>query len=130
LAYRFEHGAANPDLLMTVHARFGWRNAGKCGSLDRGMTVAAIDAELADVVGVTERHGLDKGDVRLSNVGGPIKHGREPAQASRDEDSTENRHLGNGVETSVEDLGHRCHLTRSCGESPVTLRSLASLLRG
>src|SRR5207249_10803573 len=47
---RLQHGAAEPDFLMAVHARLGWRDARKSGILDRGMTVAAIDAKLADVV--------------------------------------------------------------------------------
>ena len=86
------------------------------------MTVSAINAELADMVRVTERDRLDEGDVRLSDVGRTINHGREPAQSGRDEDGAEDRHPGDGVETSVKDLWHRCHLTRSRGKPPPTLR--------
>ena len=49
------------------------------------MAVAAVDAELADVVLVAERDRLDAGDVRLSDVGRTINHGGEPGQAGEDE---------------------------------------------
>ncbi len=85
------------------------------------MTVTAIDAELADVVGVAERHRLHEGEVRLGDVGRTIKNSGEPAQAGGDEGGAEDRHLGDGVKAAVKDLGHRCRLTRSRErESPPT----------
>src|SRR5439155_9272729 len=52
---RLQHGTAEPDFLMAVHARLGRWNAGKRRILHRRMAVAAVNAELADVMLVAER---------------------------------------------------------------------------
>src|ERR1700756_4003686 len=50
----FELRPVSPNLLMTIHADRGRRNASGCGRLDRSMTIATVDAVIADVVFVTE----------------------------------------------------------------------------
>ena len=60
-ADRLQHGAADPNLPVAVHAGFRGRNAGERGVFHRGMAIAAIDAQNADVVLVAEGDGLHHG---------------------------------------------------------------------
>ena len=53
-AHRLEIWTLGPDLFVTTHARVCRRQARGRGSLNRRVTVAAIDAVVADVVFVTE----------------------------------------------------------------------------
>ena len=55
---RCEHHAVPLHDLMAVHARLSGRNVRDAGNLDRGVTVAAIETELADVELVAVRDGL------------------------------------------------------------------------
>ena len=113
-ADRLQHGAAEPDLLMAVapdlgmavHARLGRRDAGEGRILDRGMTVAAIDAELADMVLVAERDGLDPRQFGLAYVGRPADDIEEPAaQRPQHKESREAR-FRDRIETAVKNLRH------------------------
>src|SRR5579863_7201459 len=58
LADRLQHGRTRPNLAVTIHAGCGGRDAGKARSLNRSMTVTAIDAEARHMVLVAERHRL------------------------------------------------------------------------
>jgi hypothetical protein len=98
---------------MAVHARFGGRDAREGRIFDEDVAVAAIDPELSGVVLVAEGNGLHVSDVRLSDVRGPIQNGQKPAQPTENEDGPEDGQSRNGVETSVENLGHGFHLSRS-----------------
>src|SRR5438309_10022308 len=57
-AHRLEIRTISPDLLVTVHACAGRRHAGGSRCLNRGVTVAAIDAVIADVMFVAELNWL------------------------------------------------------------------------
>ena len=59
-AHRLQHRRAGPDLRMAGHAGVGRRQAGARAFGDRGVAIAAVDAELAGVVAVAERHRLGR----------------------------------------------------------------------
>src|SRR5207237_3908408 len=56
---RCERCAVPLHELMAVHAGLGGRNVRDSRSLDRGVTVSAIETELADVAPVAVRDGLN-----------------------------------------------------------------------
>src|SRR5215216_6648141 len=57
-AHRFEVWTLGPDLFVTVHARRrGWQTGGR-RSFHGCVTVAAVDAVVADVMFLTELNGL------------------------------------------------------------------------
>jgi len=56
---RCERLAVSPHGLMAVHASLGGRNVRDGGNLNRGVTVAAIETEFADVELVAVRDGLN-----------------------------------------------------------------------
>jgi len=91
---------------MTIHAGLGGWNAGGRGGFDAGMTVAAIDAVIADMVFVAELHGLLAHNVLVRQIGGARKphHSRE-AQAGQEkpEKDTES---GDKIRTAVKNLRH------------------------
>src|SRR5207245_5095845 len=59
---RLQHRRIAEKLRVAAHARCQWRNARKRGCLDRNVAVATVDAIVADMMLVTERHGLlDRG---------------------------------------------------------------------
>jgi len=55
---RRQHRRIGPELRMTCHAGYGGRNARKTRGRHRGVAIAAIKSQAADVVGVTEWHRL------------------------------------------------------------------------
>ena len=81
-ADRFEHGAADPDLAVAVHAGLGGRDAGEGGVFDRGVAVAAIDPQNARVVLVAERNRLDDRLPHAGSVGRPRVDKPAPEQAA------------------------------------------------
>jgi hypothetical protein len=91
---------------MAIHAGLGGRNAGGRGGFDAGMTVAAIDAVIADMVFVAELDRLLAHHVLVRQVGGAGKpqHSRE-AQAGqkKPEKDTES---GDEIRTAVKNLRH------------------------
>src|SRR5665213_759909 len=58
ISYGLRHRGAIPNLRMTRHARFCWRQARKMRSFNARMAVAAIDTVILYVVFVAERDGL------------------------------------------------------------------------
>ena len=63
--HRRQHLGIGPNLGMAGHAGFGRRQPRKTRFLDRGVTVAAIESQAADMMFMTEGHGLIAGDVLL-----------------------------------------------------------------
>src|SRR5437879_5611176 len=98
---RLQHGAPEPNLLMAVHARLGRWDARKGGILDRGMTVAAINAKLADMVLVAERDRLDAGQIGLAHVRRPADDVEEPAAHRPQHKKRQQARFRDGVETAV-----------------------------
>src|ERR1035437_3230633 len=68
-AHRLEELGVGPDLRVAVHARLGRRDAGEARGLDRGVAIAAVDAEPGHVVLMAEREWLRLAPPRISNVG-------------------------------------------------------------
>ena len=68
LAHRRQHRGIGEELRMAGHAGGGRRHAGERRCLDRGVAIAAIDAEAADVMRVAERHRLMPGDRLVGHV--------------------------------------------------------------
>ena len=68
-ANRFEHGGVGPNLGVAGHASLGRRHSGGGRNFHRGVAVAAIQAQFADVMLVAERHRLRTRDVHLGHVG-------------------------------------------------------------
>ena len=68
---------------MAIHAGLGGRNVGETRSLDRGVAIAAIHAQTADVMRVAERHGLFPRLRGARRVVGPVNrstsHARKPS---------------------------------------------------
>ena len=78
LAHLSEHFTAHPDLLMAVHARFGRRNARERRGFDGGMAIAAVDAQTAHVMLMTEWNRLFANDVRRFSI--RDQHNRSPTR--------------------------------------------------
>ena len=115
LPHRLQHGCVRPDLRMAIHAGLGGRNAGEAGTLDRSMTVAAIDTVARRVVLVTERHRLSLGNVLISGIGRALHFQRCPQQHRHDHHHSDDRGARNCIRTTMEDLGHLCEAFHSAG---------------
>jgi hypothetical protein len=101
-----EELGVGPDLRVAVHARLGRRNASEARSLDRGVAVAAIDAESGDVVLMAERDGLRLADPGVGDVGGTLDFHGHPAEGSNYEYRAENCGAGQSIRAAMKDLRH------------------------
>jgi len=95
-----------PDLRVAVHARLGRRNSGEAGGLDRGVTVAAVDAESGDVMLMAEWDRLRLADSGIGHEGGALHDVNDAAQCSDDEYGAENGGAGKCIRAAMEDLRH------------------------
>src|SRR5262249_18376875 len=102
-SHRLEHRTVCPNLRMTVHAGLGRRDSRERGGLDRGVTVAAVEALAPDVVLVTERYWLLPCDARLSDVRRSADGVEQPTERRQEEDRAENAHARDCVRAAVED---------------------------
>ena len=66
---RRKHRRIGPKLRMTGHASFGGRNARKTRSRHRGVAIAAVQPQAADMVRMAEWHRLLSGNRLISYVG-------------------------------------------------------------
>ena len=69
LADRLEVRSVRKQHGMAIHAGFCGRNACKGGSLNRGMTIAAVQSVIANVVLVAELYGLLTHNVLVRRIG-------------------------------------------------------------
>src|SRR3954453_5525752 len=90
-AHRLQRLAGAPDLRVTIHARLGGRDVREAGGLDRGVAVAAIEAESTDVVRMTERHRLFTSLRRARLIRRAVDLHRRPREEAHDEDAPEDR---------------------------------------
>ena len=67
-AYRRQHVGVGPELGVAGHAGFGRRQSCETRFLHRGVAVAAIESETADMVLVAERYRLIAGHVLIRDV--------------------------------------------------------------
>lgn len=80
-----------PNLGMAVHTGFRWRNPCRTRYLHRGVTIAAIDAQLVSVVLVAKRNRLLDGDMGTGDVPRAVEEHPPITEHSQDKDSTEYR---------------------------------------
>ena len=78
LAYRLEHLAFGPDLIVTVHADFCRRHSREVRYFDRDMAVTAVNAQPTHVVLMAELDGLLTRNVNIRDVRGPEKSVQQP----------------------------------------------------
>lgn len=95
-----------PDLRVAVHARLGRRDSGEAGGLDRGVTVAAVDAESGDMMLMAERDGLRLADAGIGHKGRALHDVNDSAQCRNDEYCAENGGAGKRIRAAMEDLRH------------------------
>ena len=85
--------AVGPDLRMAGHACFGRGDSREGRLFDRGMTVATVNPEPANVVFVTKRDGLRLNHTRLRHVGRAVERQEEPNHGCEDEYGAEDADL-------------------------------------
>jgi hypothetical protein len=105
-AHRLQYRAFGPDLRVAVHADFRRRNAGKRRLLDRGMTVAAIDAVVAHVVLVAKLQRLRPGDLSFRDVRRAIDRGQRGHDPGKNNDAAEDADPGERIRAGVKYLSH------------------------
>lgn len=91
---------------VAIHTGLGRRDAGESGSFDTVMTVAAINAVIADVVFVTELQRLVSGDAFIGDVRRSRHKQNRRQRDVRQNHQCEHRKSRNQICAAVKDLGH------------------------
>src|SRR3954447_26155079 len=111
-----EHWCIVPNLRVTRHAGVGAWQTGKGRFFDGGVTIAAIDSVIANVMLVAERHRLIQRNIDISRVGRPIDLGGGPTGHANERDDSEYRYTRVNVRPRRKKLGHEnlrfCSATR------------------
>jgi hypothetical protein len=108
LANRFEVGGSVVEHGMAVHAGLGWRNAGHGGSLHAGMTVAAVDAVIANVMLVAELHRLLTRNVLPRQIRRARHRKYSYERQSDQKEGRKDTEARDKIRTSMKNLGHVC----------------------
>lgn len=124
-AHRLKHLAIRPDLRMTVHADRSRRHARERRFFHRGVAIAAIDSESANVMLVTERYGLSLSNTDICQVGGTANGYGHPGNSGQQKDGTKDAHARQRVGAAVKNPGHRSSAVRQ-----VTKAKRLNLTRG
>ena len=103
---RSEHRRVGPDLRMTCHADVRAGNPGESAFFHRVVAVTAIDPIIADVVFVTERHGLMERNVDVGGVGRPPDRVNDPPEKDNSSDEAKDDDPRMDIGSTREDLGH------------------------
>jgi len=103
----FEIRTVRPDLRMAIHASLGGRNARISKFLNGGMTIAAIDSVISDVMFMAELNGLFAREISLGVVRGSVKFEQKPNDYRDEEDRAEDADFRYEVGASMKDLTHR-----------------------
>ncbi len=106
-AYRFEIGTVSPNLFVAIHAHRRRRHSGGCRSLNRRMTVTAIDAVIADVMLMTKLNWLLALDVCARVPAGSRDLGRDPKRGKQNKNRAKDRGSREIVGAVSENLWHR-----------------------
>ena len=91
---------------MAVDTGLGRRNAGRGGDLDRGVAVAAVDADAADVVLVGELNRLLEEGVGGGHEVGPLQGDDHPAEPEHGEEHADQTCAGPGIGALGKNLRH------------------------
>ncbi len=93
-----------PYLRMAIHAGLCRRNAGEAGSLDRCVTIAAIDPQTRDVVLMAKGNGLRLSNTGIGNERGSLDFIKDPAESSNDEDCAKDSGAGQTIRAAMKNL--------------------------
>ena len=91
---------------MAGHTGFGRWNAREIAFFNRGVTIAAIDSQLADVMAVAERNGLFAHHLRLGHIRRAFNGQENPKSSGYDKYSAKNAYLGKRICAGMKKLGH------------------------
>jgi hypothetical protein len=109
-AITFAHRLQIPDIVeqhgMAIHAGFGGRDSGGSGCLDAGMTVAAINTVISNVVLVAELDRLLARDVLVRQIRSAGQTHHTTKSQSREERAKKDTDLGDEIRAAVKNLGH------------------------
>ena len=101
-----EQLGVGPDLRVAIHAGLRRRNPRETGSLNRRVTVAAVDAESGYVVLMAERNRLRLADARVRDEGRSLDEVADSAQCDHDKHCAENGGAGQRIRAAMKDLRH------------------------
>src|SRR6266446_9051749 len=111
LANRLQIRAVRPNLFVTVHAGGGSRQARRGSRFHGCVTVAAIDAVVADVMFVTELDRLLALNPLAGVPGRAIKLSRDPQQRDENKHGAIDRQPRERVGAVMKNLRHRENLS-------------------
>lgn len=106
LAYRLQHYSGGMDLRVAGHASVRRRNTGEIALFDRGVAIAAIDAELADVMAMAEGNRLLANDAGLRDIRGALDQTQYPKQPADKKHRAEDADFGKRVGARMKNLRH------------------------
>jgi len=102
----FENGTRRPQLRVAVHAGFRRRNPCEWRCLYRRMAIPAVDAIVANVMGVAELQGLFDEFLRAGRVAGPLERHCQPEEQADKDDEAEETNSRKGIGAAFEYLRH------------------------
>ena len=103
---RLQDRRVRPDLRVAVHARLRGGNSGEGGILDRCVAVPAVEANPANVMGVTELDRLLDDFVLPSHPPGAHQGEDDPSTGQRQGQKGRETHAGGGIGATREKLAH------------------------
>jgi hypothetical protein len=105
-ADRLQKLSISPDLRMAAHARLSRREASEGRSLDRTVTIAAVNAVVADMVFVTERNRLVACHIYIGDERPGVDFISRPNGPSQQQRYGYNADFRHAVRAAVKDLCH------------------------
>ncbi len=93
-ANRFQIRTISPNLFVAIHADARGRDSGRGSSFYRGVTVAAINTVISNVVFMAKLYRLLPLEPLAGIPGRPINLGRNPKRGHQNEDGAKNADLG------------------------------------
>jgi hypothetical protein len=106
LAHGLKEWAVGKNLRVAIHAGLRRRDAGESRRFYGGVTIAAVDAFIADVMLVAELNRLLAREVGLRVVGGPSELRHKPERYADEEYRAEDTQPGNDVCAAMKYLAH------------------------
>ena len=111
-ANRFEIADIVEEDGMAIHAGLGGRNARIAGTFHAGMTVAAVDAVVSNMVLVAELYRLIAGNAFVGDIGGTGQDQYRSQCQSAQNNRSEQTKSRKKIRTTVKDL---CHVSVALG---------------